>query len=211
MDAAKMAVLVNQKLCHDFAEPLNAIVTGLDLLESAALAEKNPDAFSLLEQGVAKAKAKLTFFRYALDDSGAEDEGNLSEVRDTIAPLYEQLRPDLHWKAPAMTLPKPALRVIINLLLIAADAAPRGIVEVEASAGEVRIIASGPKSKMKPTSAAALRGEPVDGEYDSRSILPGLAGLLARRSGIELAARESEDRVELIARSPAFRLMSAAA
>ncbi|NWG52644.1 MAG: hypothetical protein HXY28_02890 [Hydrogenophilaceae bacterium] len=211
IDAAKMAVLVNQKLCHDFAQPLNALVTGLDLLRSAGLAERAPDAMSLLEQGVAKHQATLQFFRYALDDSGDASDGGLDDLRETADLLYAQLRPDLRWSAPPMAMPKPALRVIMTLLHIAADAAPRGAVEVDAGPGEVRIIASGPKSKLKPDSAAALRGEPLEGEYNGRSILPGLAGQLARRHGIEIAMRESEDRVEIIVRSPAFRAVSAAA
>ena len=38
------------------------------------------------------------------------------------------------------------------------------------------------------------------------TIQPTLTGLLARQGGVELSARESEEKVELIARSAAFKL-----
>lgn len=211
IDAQRMAVLVNQKLCHDFAEPLNALMTGLDLLKDSPLAAKNADAMSLIEQGVEKAKAKLLFFRFALEGSGAGEEAALEDVREMATDLYRQLRPELNWNTPAVALPKPSLRVILGLLFLAADAAPRGAVEITAANGEIKIVSSGPRSKMKPSTAAALRGEPEEGEYDSRSILPGLIGMFARQESIDLVLRETADRVEIIARSPQFRAISAAA
>jgi hypothetical protein len=52
----------------------------------------------------------------------------------------------------------------------------------------------------------ALRGDGGDETLSGHTIQPTLTGLLARQGGVELTAREGEERVELIARSAAFRL-----
>jgi hypothetical protein len=57
---------------------------------------------------------------------------------------------------------------------------------------------------LKDATAAALRGE--GDELTGHTIQPTLTGLLARQGGVELTARESQDRVDLVARSAAFRL-----
>jgi hypothetical protein len=75
----------------------------------------------------------------------------------------------------------------------------------------VRIAATGPRAKLKPASAAALRGETPDDGLDGRSIQPALASLMAREAAIALSFSESEDRVDFVARSAAFRTISAAA
>jgi histidine phosphotransferase ChpT len=211
IEAQKMAALVSAKLCHDFAEPLNALVPGLDLLKQSPLAEKCPDAVSLLEQGVEKAKAKLAFFRLAFTDSHPDAEVSLDDMREVASALYAQLKPELAWRAPPLALPNAGARVVLNLLLIAADCAPRGAVEIDASAGEVRIAATGPRAKLKPGSAAALRGETPDDGLDGRSIQPALTSLMAREAAIDLSFSENEDRVDFVARSAAFRTISAAA
>jgi histidine phosphotransferase ChpT len=209
--AQRLAALISAKLCHDFAEPLNALVPGLDLLQQSPLAQKSPDAVSLIEQGVEKAKAKLNFFRLALTDAHPEAEAALEDIRETALALFAQLKSELVWRAPPVALSNAATRVVLNLLLIAADCAPRGVVEIDASAGEVSIAAVGPRAKFKPASAAALRGDTPEGDLDGRSIQPALTGLMARVAGIELAVRESEDRVDFTVRSAALRTISAAA
>ena len=64
--------------------------------------------------------------------------------------------------------------------------------------------AKGPRAKLREATATALRGD--EGELSGHTIQPTLTGLLARQGGVELSARESEEQVQLIARSPAFKL-----
>ena len=123
------------------------------------------------------------------------------------------LKADLVWSAPAVKMPRPAVRVIVNLLLIANECLPRGgKVEITASkqgdAGEVIVTATGPRGKLKDATFAALKGE--GDELTGHTIQPTLTGLLARQGGVELSARETagetENKIELIARSASFQL-----
>lgn len=208
IENTKLTALVASRICHDMVEPMSAIIQGLEMIKGGD-GKTDPDALSLLDHGVGKAWAKLEFFRFAMAGAVAEGESELEEGRAVAVKLYSVLKPDLVWSAPAVAMPRPAVRVIVNLLLIANECLPRGgKVEVTAAkhgeGGEVIVSAAGPRAKLRDATAAALRGE--DQELTGHTIQPTLTGLLARQGGVELTARESEDRVDLVARSAAFRL-----
>ncbi len=208
IENTKLTALVASRICHDMVEPMSAIIQGLEMIKSGD-GKTDPDALSLLDHGVGKAWAKLEFFRFAMAGAVAEGDSELEEGRAVAIKLYSVLKPELVWSAPAVAMPRPAVRVIVNLLLIANECLPRGgTVEITAAkhgeGGEVVIIATGPRAKLKDTTAAALRGE--GDEMTGHTIQATLTGLLARQGGVELTARESEDRVELIARAVAFTL-----
>lgn len=208
IENTKLTALVASRICHDMVEPMSAIIQGLEMIKGGD-GKTDPDALSLLDHGVGKAWAKLEFFRFAMAGALAEGDSELEEGRAVAQKLYGVLKPELIWSAPAVAMPRPAVRVIVNLLLIANECLPRGgKVDVAAAkrddCGEVIVSATGPRAKLRDTTAAALRGEGE--EPTGHTIQPTLTGLLARQGGVELSARESEDKVELIARSALFRL-----
>lgn len=210
IEKTKLTALVASRICHDMVEPMSAIIQGLEMIKSGE-GKADPDAISLLDNGVAKAWAKLEFFRFAMAGAMAEGESELEEGRAVAVKLYGALKPELLWRAPAVSMPRPAVRVIVNLLLIANECLPRGgSVEITAEktgeGGEVIITAKGPRAKLKESTAAALRGEAADDTLSGHTIQPTLTALLARQGGVELAAREQTEQVELIARSSAFKM-----
>ncbi|MCR6644441.1 MAG: histidine phosphotransferase family protein [Terricaulis sp.] len=208
IENTKLTALVASRICHDMVEPMSAIIQGLEMIKDAD-GKTDPDALSLLDHGVGKAWAKLEFFRFAMAGAVAEGDSELEEGRAVAVKLYSVLKPELVWSAPAVAMPRPAVRVIVNLLLIANECLPRGgKVEISAAktedGGEVIVAAAGPRAKLREATGLALRGEGE--ELTGHTIQPTLTGLLARQGGVTLAARESEEKVELIARSPAFKL-----
>jgi histidine phosphotransferase ChpT len=212
IENTKLTALVASRICHDMVEPMSAIIQGLEMIKDGD-GKADPDALSLLDHGVGKAWAKLEFFRFAMAGAMAEGESELEEGRAVAIKLYSVLKPELVWSAPAVAMPRPAVRVIVNLLLIANECLPRGgKVEITASkqaeGGEIVVTATGPRAKLKEATALALRGEGQ--ELTGHTIQPTLTGLLARQGGVELSARETagdpEGKIELIARSAAFKL-----
>jgi histidine phosphotransferase ChpT len=204
IENTKLTALVASRICHDMVEPMSAIIQGLEMIKSGD-GKPDPDAVSLLDNGVGKAWAKLEFFRFAMAGAMAEGDSELEEGRAVAIKLYSVLKPELIWSAPAVAMPRPAVRVIVNLLLIANECLPRGgTVEITASNGEVVVTAKGPRAKLKEATGLALKGEA--GELSGHTIQPTLTSLLAKQGGVELSARESEEQVQLIARSASFRL-----
>ncbi len=206
MEQARLAELVAAKMCHDFLGPITALTQGLDLLKQGS-AERE-EAVSLLEAGVAKAQAKFDFYRHALAGAlGAEGELRLSSGRAAAERVFATLKPQLVWAETDVALPRAALRVVLNMLIIASDCLARGgQVTLEADAGEIRVVATGEKTRLRTEVSDGLRGEMPDNELQSIYIQPFLTGLLARQAGVELVARESDGRIELAMKSAQFRL-----
>ncbi|GAM98055.1 signal transduction histidine kinase [alpha proteobacterium U9-1i] len=206
IENTRLTALVASRICHDMVEPMSAIIQGLEMIKGAD-GKTDPDALSLLDHGVGKAWAKLEFFRFAMAGAIAEGESTIDEGREVAIKLYSVLKAELKWDVPPIAMPRPAVRVIVNLLLIANECLPRGgTVEVTGKAGEVRIIATGPRAKLREPTATALKGDGGDEHLSGHTIQPTLTGLLARQGGVELSAIEAEERIELIARSEAFKI-----
>lgn len=212
IEARRLAALTASRVCHDMAEPLNAIIQGLEFLKESDAAAKNVDAISLMDSGVQKAWAKLEFMRFAFGGAASlEGEASLEEARPVIERLYGVLKPSLDWapgSAPA-TAPRAALKVFANVMMIAADCLPRGgAVRVETAVGadgpEIRAIATGPRAMLKAPTATALRGEAPDDGFTVHTVQPALTGLLAQAADVQLLAREAPERIELVMRSRAF-------
>lgn len=211
LDGQKLASLVASKVCHDMVEPMNAMITGLEMLKSDP-SGRNADAIRLLEHGVNKAWAKLDFFRSAMAGGlGGDGEAQIEEMRPTVTRLYGALKPEFVWSAPPMTMPRAALKVLLNLTLIAAECLPKGgTVRLEAEetpAGpEIRLVAEGQRAKLRPETAQVLGGDAPEHGFQGSNVQPALTGLLARQSGLALLTREGPERVELALRSDTFRI-----
>jgi histidine phosphotransferase ChpT len=93
----------------------------------------------------------------------------------------------------------------MNLILVGLDCLPRGG-KLEVTGGQegdkltLNVIATGTRATLKPAVRAGLAGEMPEGGFDGRSVQPYLAFITASGARAELAARESEERVELIVR-----------
>lgn len=214
LDNSRMAALVASKVCHDIVGPMSMLMQGVEMLRDADPAGRNSEALGLIEQCVTKAFAKLDFYRQAVADGlGSEGEASLSETRATAERFFQAAKPTLEWDI-AGSAPRPALKIMLHLMALAADCLPKGgTVRVEGAQGddfgEIRIIATGVRAKLKAETATCLAGDvPQDG-FQPYNIVPTLTGLLARQSGVTLRAREGEERIELVMQSPAIRLSAA--
>lgn len=214
IEGPRLAALVASRVCHDMAEPMNALIQGLEMLKESDAANRNGDAIALMEHGVAKAWAKLEFFRFAFAGGGAaggDGEGRLEEARAVAEKLFGSLKPALEWRAPQVIMPRAALKVVMNALFIANECLPKGgVVTVDAvKAGdtvEILLGCAGQRAAVRPATWAALQGEIPEDGYPGPVAQPLLTGILARQTGVEILARQGDGAVTLVLRSPAFAL-----
>ncbi|KAF0179140.1 MAG: hypothetical protein IV086_00035 [Hyphomonadaceae bacterium] len=215
IEGPRLAALVASRVCHDMAEPMNALIQGLDMLKENDASGKNADAIALMEHGVAKAWAKLEFFRFAFAGGGAaggDGDGRLDEAKATAEKLYGALKPALEWRAPAMTLPRASLKVFMNALFIANECLPKGgVVVVDAmragEAAEIRLTCTGQRAGVRPATLAALNGDLPEDGYPGPVVQPLLTGILARQTGVEIVSQTGEGAVDLVLRSPQFKML----
>ncbi|MEE4289031.1 MAG: histidine phosphotransferase family protein [Erythrobacter sp.] len=185
-----LASLLCSRLCHDMLSPVGALSNGLELLADERDPEMRAKVIELLEQSARISTGKLKFFRLAFGAAGGfGDAVPVEEAQDVIAALAaETKRVELHWAITEPSLPKPAVKVLLNLAQIALDSLVRGgrlDIGAERHEGNIEIVAraKGDRIAFDETIGAALHGEIASADITSRTAAAHMIALLADELG----------------------------
>lgn len=123
-----LASLLASRLCHDMLSPVGALSNGLELLREEKDPEMRRRCFELLEQSAKASADKLKFFRLAFGAAGGfGDMVPVAEARELITALLgDSGRIELAWAVAGETLPKAAVKTLLNLAAIGIEALVRG-------------------------------------------------------------------------------------
>jgi len=190
LSAPDLAAMLCSRVCHDLINPVGAIGNGLEALDDPGQKEMADMAQDLIKNAAKQSLAKLEFARLAYGASSmAGTQFDTRECGRVAALLFEVEKADLDWRVDPVMVPKNKGKLLMNMLIIAAGAVPRGGVVTVALTGEVGreiidIKASSMVEKRQKTLIPAgikdlLAGNPEEG-VDARSIQPFYCGLLAR-------------------------------
>ncbi|MBN8807663.1 MAG: histidine phosphotransferase [Sphingomonas sp.] len=147
------ASLLCSRLCHDLLSPVGALNNGLELLAD----ENDPDmrqrCLDLLNESARASANKLKFFRLAFGAAGGFGETvDTREAKAAIEGLFgEGGKVTIGWMVDDGALPKSAVKVLLNLSLIAADALVRGgqlDIGAEQAEGRVEIVVRAEGSRL---------------------------------------------------------------
>lgn len=160
------ASLLCSRLCHDLLSPVGALNNGLELLADETDPAMRQRCMDLLADSARASASKLKFFRLAFGAAGGfGEEVATREARSAIEGLIaENKRIELAWVVEEETMPKAAIKVLLNLVLIASESLVRGgRMEIggEDNAGHLEIVVKieGPRLVLDPE----IRGTLVDG------------------------------------------------
>ncbi|MEP3050312.1 MAG: histidine phosphotransferase family protein [Erythrobacter sp.] len=188
--ATDLASLLCSRLCHDLLSPVGALSNGLELLADEQDPEMRAKCMELLEQSAKISTGKLKFFRLAFGAAGGFGEAvPVDEAHDVIGALAAEAKEvTFNWAISEKTLPKPAIKVMLNLSQIALDALIRGgtmDVGAEILEGNVEIVvrANGDRIAFDETIGRALQGELAPGELSSRTAAAHMISMLAEETG----------------------------
>jgi histidine phosphotransferase ChpT len=197
LKATDLAAMLCSRVCHDLINPVGAIGNGLEVLSDPSQGAMAEGAQELIANSAKHARAKLEFARLAYGASStAGTDFDTRECERVARLLFEIEKADLDWQVPLILLPKHKAKLLMNMLLIAAQAVPRGglvTVTLEGSAGNesFRFTAtSDPEKRQKtlmPSGAEELLSGAPEGGVDARGIQPFYTGILARMTDMELA------------------------
>ena len=124
LSAPDLAALLCSRVCHDIISPVGAINNGLELLDEGGADE---DAMKLIRTSARNASARLQFARIAFGAAGSA--GMLIDTGDAEAvatAFLQNEKPELVWNGRRALLPKNKVKLLLNLILIANAAIPRG-------------------------------------------------------------------------------------
>jgi histidine phosphotransferase ChpT len=211
INATDFASLLCSRLCHDLLSPVGALNNGLELLADEADPVMRQRCLDLLSESARTSANKLKFFRLAFGAGGGFGERiDAREARTAIEGLFgDNKRITLGWLVAEDTLPKGAVKVLLNLALIAGDALVRGgqlDIGAEASPGLVEIVvrAEGQRIILDPELRATLTGEAGDAPATPRAAPAFLARTMVDECGGELVVSDPADAVLMF--GAAFRL-----
>ena len=196
LDALDLAALLCSRVCHDLISPTGAIVNGIEVLEEDGSDDETKTfALELIKKSARIASARLQFCRLAFGAAGSPSaQIDLDDAQAMARAFIEDGKTALDWKLPRVLLPKNRVKLLLNMLIIAAQAIPRGgALTVEPSGqGEsmgFRISASGLNARIPQAVPALLEGNSDSGSVDAHAIQPFYAGLLARACGLKVDLR----------------------
>jgi len=128
MKSHEFASLLCSRLCHDLLSPVGALNNGIELLADEHDPEMRARCLDLLAESARASANKLKFFRLAFGAAGGfADVVDTREARAAIEGLFGgDGRIQLGWMVDEPVMSKAALKVLLNLALIAGDALVRG-------------------------------------------------------------------------------------
>lgn len=189
--ALDLAALLCSRVCHDLISPVGAIVNGLEVLEEAKDDETKTFALDLIKKSANTASAKLQFCRIAFGAAGsAGAQLDLGDAQTIARGFLEDDKTKLAWNLPRLLLAKNRVKLLLNMLLIAGQAIPRGgqlTVDPIGSGDSTgfKITAAGANAKFLPAVPGLLAGDAGSEALDAHRIQPFYAGLLAAACGVK--------------------------
>ncbi|MEP2988878.1 MAG: histidine phosphotransferase family protein [Parasphingorhabdus sp.] len=195
-----LAALLCSKLCHDLLSPVGAINNGLELLEDETDPEMRDRCLDLLHDSARVSADKLKYFRLAFGAAGGfGEEVDPNEAKQLIQSLIgDDGKITLGWAIQSPTLPKKAIKILLNLALIAKEALVRGgQLDVGAEQGstgiEVVIRAAGQKVVLDDGIRAALEGNIAEDDLTARTAAAWMSRELSVQNGGDLRISPAAD------------------
>jgi histidine phosphotransferase ChpT len=156
VNAIDLASLLCSRLCHDLMSPVGALNNGVELLADETDPDMQEKCLELLADSARATANKLKFFRLAFGAGGGfADEIDTREAEAALEGLFGDGKVELGWVVEDEKLPKGAIRLLLNLSLLAGDALVRGgRLDVGAERGpggiEIAVRAEGPRVLLDP-------------------------------------------------------------
>src|SRR5438309_7247611 len=200
MNPVDLASLLCSRLCHDLMSPVGALNNGIELLADETDPQMREKCLELLADSARASANKLKFFRLAFGAAGGlGDEIDTHEAEIALEGLFgPERRIELGWAVRDDKLPKDAVKLLLNVAMLAGDALARGgrlDVAAEQRDGvlDLAVRAEGPRILLDPALRETLANG-NDGQIEPRAAAAWLAHNMVMSAGgsIRLSDPSSE-------------------
>jgi histidine phosphotransferase ChpT len=202
----ELVALLSSKICHDIISPVGAIANGLEIMDEETDQSMREHAMDLIRKSATQASAKLQFARLAFGAAGsAGAEIDLNEAQKVARGVAESDKHTFEWNGPSATLPKDKVKLLLNMVMIALTALPRGgslklFVTGEGDAPAFEIRCQGDAARIPEILEQMLTGSNGHA-LDAHSIQSYYALRLAKTAGMSLAMKNDGSDVVITASS----------
>ena len=199
LEGLDLAALLCSRVCHDLISPVGAIMNGLEVMEDGKDEETSKFAMDLIKKSAQTASSKLQFCRLAFGAAGSAgaqiDTGDAEKV---TRGLMEDEKTKLAWNLPRVLMAKNRVKLVLNMMLLAAQAIPRGGQLTVDPVGEgetmgFRVSATGLNARVPAAVPPLLAGGSSEHPVDAHAIQPFYTSLLAKNCGltVDMAAGDA--------------------
>lgn len=202
LSASDLAALLCSRVCHDIISPVGAINNGLELLDEGGADE---DAMRLIRTSARNASARLQFARLAFGAAGSAGmQIDTGDAQSVAIALFSNEKAELEWNGERALLPKAKVKLLLNLLLIASAAIPRGgklTVEMHDLQTQPRftLTANGPMVRVPARFLELHSGQKSDEPIDAHAVQPYYTLLLAREAAMNISIMAGAEEIVLTA------------
>jgi histidine phosphotransferase ChpT len=205
MNPVDLASLLCSRLCHDLMSPIGALNNGIELLADETDPDMREKCLELLADSARASANKLKFFRLAFGAAGGfGEEVDTHEAEMALEGLFgPERRIELGWIVKDEKLPKGAVKLLLNLGMLAGDALVRGgrlDVAAERRSGEVELAvrAEGPRILLDPALRDTLANGANGVAVEARAAGAWLAHNLVAEAGGSIQLSDPSSDVLLI-------------
>jgi histidine phosphotransferase ChpT len=192
LDALDLSALLCSRVCHDVISPVGAIVNGLEVLEDESDPSMKEFALDLIRKSARQASARLQFARIAFGAAGSA--GSLIDIGDAeqvAKGFFQDDKITLNWTSPRILMPKNQVKLLLNLIVIATGAIPRGgsinlTVSGDAEQPFFELAAKGINARIPAHAPSLMAAEPENGSVDAHGIQAYYAGMIARAAEMQV-------------------------
>src|SRR5271156_4363547 len=153
--ALDLAALLCSRVCHDLISPVGAIVNGLEVMDEDKDEETRTFALDLIKKSARQASAKLQFCRLAFGAAGsAGAQIELGDAEKAARGLIEDGKTTIVWNLPRELVAKNRAKLLLNMLMVASGAIPRGgTLTVDPAGMGFRVTAAGLNARVTQATA----------------------------------------------------------
>jgi histidine phosphotransferase ChpT len=194
LEALDLAALLCSRVCHDIISPVGAIINGLEVLDENNGEDMKDFAFDLIRKSAAQASAKLQFARLAFGAAGSTGaEIDLGDAEKVATGYMQGEKAEFSFQAPRVLMAKNKVKLLLNLILLAVGAVPRGgnisvVVEGDAERPLFMLRSSGPSARIPPAFEKLVPGDKAGIAIDAQAVQAYYTGALARACGMSVTA-----------------------
>ena len=187
--------LACSKLCHDVISPIGAVNNGLELLEEEEDAALKEEAAGLAQRSAKRASVLLQVYRSAFGNAGNQQSFG---PREAVALAQEFLQTGKAQLTAgnlpeSSTLPAGYGKLAINLIILGADALPRGgtikfqVRSPQLGQGAIEVDCAGQQIAWSEEFGRAIGGKLQAEDLTAHNILPYVSAAFAQRLGMALS------------------------
>jgi len=191
--------LACSKLCHDVISPIGAVNNGLELLEEEDDAALKEEATALAQRSAKRASVLLQVYRSAFGNAGNQQTFGPREAVTLAQELLQTGKAQLSAGdlPDSTTLPAGYGKLALNLIILGADALPRGgtisflVRSPQLGTGSIEVECAGQQIAWSEEFGRAVDRKLQAEDLTAHNILPYLSAAFADRLGMRLLISQS--------------------